>query len=82
MFQAQLKKGLAVNMYMNGVWGSCMSVPYKQSTVQVEHAFISTTKAGDIDTLTFVEGKLSIFKLVHIFSVPIDENYFVELFIL
>lgn len=69
-------------MYLNGVWGTCVFVPYKQSTVQVEHAFIGTTKAGDVDSLQFIEGKLSIFKLVHMFSISIDENYFVELFIL
>lgn len=55
-------------MYLNGVWGACVYVPRKQSTVQVEHAFIGTTKTGDIDSLQFVEGKLSTFKLVSIFS--------------
>lgn len=56
-------------MYLNGVWGTCVFVPYKQSTVQVEHAFIGTTKAGDVDSLQFIEGKLSILKLVCIFAV-------------
>jgi len=62
LFQAQLKKGLSVNMYLNGAWGTCVFVPYQQDTVQVEHAFINTTKAGDVNSLQFIEGKLSIFK--------------------
>lgn len=62
LFQTQLKKGLSINMYLNGVWGTCVYVPYKQATVQVEHAFISTVKAGDVNSLHFIEGKLSNFE--------------------
>lgn len=62
LFQAQLKKGLAVNMYLNGVWGTCVFVPYEQSTIEVEHAYINTTKAGDVNSLQFIEGKLSTLK--------------------
>lgn len=62
LYQTQLKKGLAINMFKDGVWGTCIFVPYKQTTVQVEHAYINTTRAGDVNSLQFIEGKLSTFK--------------------
>lgn len=62
LYQAQLKKGLAINMFKDGVWGTCVYVPYKQTTVQVEHAYINTTRAGDVNSLQFIEGKLSTIK--------------------
>lgn len=58
-YQTQLKKGLAVNMFKDGVWGTCVFVPYRQIAVPVEHAFINTTRAGDVDSLRFIEGNLS-----------------------
>nr|WJN62148.1 fatty acid synthase 1 [Rhopalosiphum padi] len=61
LYQEQLKKGLAVNMFLGGVWGTCVFAPYKQAKVQVEHAYINTTTAGDINTLQYIEGKLSTF---------------------
>lgn len=61
LYQEQLKKGLAVNMFLGGVWGTCAFVPYKQAKVQVEHAYINTTKAGDVNSLQYIEGKLSTF---------------------
>lgn len=62
LYQEQLKKGLAVNMFCSGVWGTCVFVPYQQTTVQVEHAFLNTSKSGDINSLQFFEGKLSTIK--------------------
>lgn len=62
IYQEQLKKGLAVNMFLGGVWGTCMFTPYKQAKVQVEHAYINTTKSGDVNSLQYIEGKLSTFK--------------------
>lgn len=49
-------------MFLGGVWGTCAFVPYKQAKVQVEHAYINTTKAGDVNSLQYIEGKLSTFK--------------------
>lgn len=62
LYQTQIKKGLAVNMFKDGVWGTCVFVPYTQATVQVEHAFINTTRVGDVNSLRFIEGKLSTYK--------------------
>lgn len=62
IYQDQLKKGLAVNMFKDGVWGTCVFVQYKKGTVQVEHAFINTEKVGDVNSLQFIEGKLSTYK--------------------
>ncbi|XP_025202473.1 fatty acid synthase-like [Melanaphis sacchari] len=61
LYQEQLRKGLAVNMLLGGVWGTCAFVPYKKTKVQVEHAYINTTKAGDVNSLQYIEGKLSTF---------------------
>ncbi|XP_022181593.1 fatty acid synthase-like [Myzus persicae] len=61
VYQEQLKKGLAVNMFLGGVWGTCIFTPYKQEKVQVEHAYINTTKSGDVNSLQYIEGKLSTF---------------------
>lgn len=84
LYQTQLKKGLAVNMFMNGIWGTCSFVPYKQGTVQVEHAFINTIKVGDINSLQYIEGKLSTIEWVREVGTKrypedgvFDENYFV-----
>lgn len=62
LYHEQLKKRLAVNMFREGVWGTCVFVPYNQSMVNVEHAFINTTKAGDVNSLQFIEGKLTTYK--------------------
>lgn len=62
VYQEQLKKGLAVNMFLGGVWGTCVFAPYKRAKVQVEHAYIHTTKAGDLNSLQYIEGRLSTFK--------------------
>lgn len=62
LYQEQLKKGLAVNMLLNGIWGTCLFVPYEQSAVQVENAFINTEKVGDVNSLQFIEGNISYVK--------------------
>ncbi|VVC46315.1 Hypothetical protein CINCED_3A018656 [Cinara cedri] len=61
VYREQLKKGLSVNVYKDGVWGTCLFVPYENAQVQAEHAFINTTKVGDVNSLQFIEGKLSIY---------------------
>jgi len=66
LYQTQLKKGLAINMFKGGVWGTCVFVPFKRTTVQAEHAFINTTRAGDVDSLRFIEGKLSTYKYARV----------------
>ncbi|XP_050542991.1 fatty acid synthase-like [Daktulosphaira vitifoliae] len=59
LYQEQLKKDLAINVFKNGVWGTYALIPYKQTMVQAEHAFIGTTKVGDLSSLQYIEGKLS-----------------------
>ncbi|XP_050421854.1 fatty acid synthase-like [Adelges cooleyi] len=80
LYQEQIKKGLAINVFKNGTWGTLVFVPFKPTKVQVEHAFINTSKVGDISSLQYIEGKLSNFnakeypdyKLCYPYYVPLN----------
>lgn len=62
IYHNQLKKRLAINMFKDGVWGTCVFFPYKKGTIETEHAFINTEIVGDLNSLQFIEGKLSTYK--------------------
>lgn len=49
-------------MFKDGIWGTCVFVPYKKNMVETEHAFINTEKVGNVNSLQFIEGKLSTYK--------------------
>ncbi|KAK4878174.1 hypothetical protein RN001_010680 [Aquatica leii] len=56
--QSQLRKGLLVNIFKNGQWGSYRHFILPQDQKNCEHAF-GTTVSGDLSSLQYLEGPLS-----------------------
>lgn len=58
-YSSQLKKGLAINVLKNGVWGTYrhLLLPDEQN-IEVEHAYVNVTVRGDLSSLRWLEGHL------------------------
>lgn len=72
-YSVQLKKGLVSNVLKsNGVWGSMRHLKLENQqdkpSLQVEHAYINALTRGDLSSLKWIEGPLSYYKYVFIFS--------------
>jgi fatty acid synthase len=65
-YQKQLKKDLVINVYRNGVWGSnrhfLLDDQSSNVAVPKEYAYIAPKKAGDLSTLSWIEGRLQYYK--------------------
>lgn len=59
-YQKQYKKGLSVNVFKNGEWGSYRHLLLeKEIVVEREHCYVNTVVKGDLSTLTWIEGNLN-----------------------
>ncbi|XP_063235501.1 fatty acid synthase-like isoform X2 [Bacillus rossius redtenbacheri] len=64
-YESQIRKDLVMNVYKNGQWGcyrhfridSCQD----QSVSELEHAYINTLNRGDLASLRWIEGPLSLY---------------------
>ncbi|KAF5287178.1 hypothetical protein FQR65_LT12307 [Abscondita terminalis] len=55
----QLRKGLCINVYKNGCWGTYRHIPIKQNVmVEREHIFNNVLTKGDLSSLRWLEGPL------------------------
>ncbi|KAJ8982149.1 hypothetical protein NQ317_011295, partial [Molorchus minor] len=55
----ELKKGMAINIYKNGRWGSYRHLLLRElDSLQCEHAFVNVTARGDLSSLKWIEGTL------------------------
>lgn len=62
MFADQLKKDLVQNVYKNGTWGSFRHLRLDNATgatLPVEHAYVNALTKGDLASLKWIEGPLS-----------------------
>nr|AMK38868.1 fatty acid synthase 1 [Colaphellus bowringi] len=60
LFADQLKKGLAINVYQNGSWGTYRHLLLKKpEVVKSDHCFVAQTVRGDLSSLTWFEGSLN-----------------------
>ncbi|KAF5284901.1 hypothetical protein FQA39_LY16856 [Lamprigera yunnana] len=58
-YTEQLKRGLAVNVYKDNVWGTYRHLLLEKSTVvHSEHVFNNALMRGDLSSLTWIEGPL------------------------
>lgn len=63
MFAEQLKKDLIQNVYKNGTWGSFRHMRLDNAigaTLPVEHAYVNALTKGDLASLKWIEGPLSL----------------------
>lgn len=59
-YQQQLSKGLAVNVFKDGRWGTFRHLPIqKDSMVTTKHCFARTVVTGDLSTVKWFEGPLN-----------------------
>ncbi|XP_021929696.1 fatty acid synthase-like isoform X3 [Zootermopsis nevadensis] len=75
-YRQQLRKDLAVNVYIDGKWGSYRHLPLDScATVTVPHAYVNIMRRGDLSSFRWLEGNLDpdsiqterIEELVHIY---------------
>lgn len=60
-YQNQLKKNLVCNIYKNGQWGGYRHLLMESLTqVESEHAYVNVTLRGDLSSLKWLEGPLSV----------------------
>lgn len=64
-FADQLQKDLISNVYNNGTWGTYRHLRLETSTsssptLQVEHAYVNALTKGDLASLRWIEGPLSL----------------------
>ncbi|XP_030748833.1 fatty acid synthase-like isoform X2 [Sitophilus oryzae] len=60
-YESQLKKQLALNVYKNGQWGTYRHLLFDQSNIiQREHYYLNSLIRGDLKSLTWIEGPLSL----------------------
>jgi fatty acid synthase len=59
LYQPQLNKDLAINVYSDGKWGSYRHLPLDSgATVSVPHAYVSLMRRGDLSSFRWLEGNL------------------------
>lgn len=60
-YEEQLKKGLAVNIYKKGEWGSYRheALPANE-TVDAAHIYFNSEVRGDLSSLKLYEGPLNV----------------------
>ncbi|GLV33211.1 Fatty acid synthase 3 [Carabus blaptoides fortunei] len=59
-YARQLKKGMALNVYKNGQWGSYRHLSFKViDSCKAEHAYVSMGVRGDLSSLQWLEANLS-----------------------
>ncbi|KAG5876512.1 hypothetical protein JTB14_023116 [Gonioctena quinquepunctata] len=59
-FVKQLRKGMAINIYQQGTWGTYRHLLLDQcSLVKSEHCYVAQKTRGDLSSLTWFEGPLS-----------------------
>ncbi|KAK5638955.1 hypothetical protein RI129_013250 [Pyrocoelia pectoralis] len=64
-FSEQLKKGLAINIVKNGVWGTYRHLPLNsKSEVIRQHILCNLNVVGNLSSFSWVEGPLSLEKVV------------------
>ncbi|XP_044262250.1 fatty acid synthase-like [Tribolium madens] len=60
-YTQQIEKNLSFNVYKNGQWGTYRHLRLEDCTNSFrEHSFITCTSRGDLSTLKWVEGPLSL----------------------
>ncbi|KAL1497478.1 hypothetical protein ABEB36_008436 [Hypothenemus hampei] len=58
-YKNQLDKGLAINVYMNNMWGSYKHLPLDEiKEIEIPNCYCSTAVEGDLSTLKWFEGPL------------------------
>lgn len=62
MFAEQLKKDLIQNVYKNGTWGTFrhLKLDSTMGTLPVEHAYVNALTKGDLASLKWIEGPLTL----------------------
>ncbi|KAK4878117.1 hypothetical protein RN001_010623 [Aquatica leii] len=59
-YSNQLRKGLSINVYKNGRWGTYRHLLMEQNqVVKREHIFNNVLTTGDLSSLTWLEGPLT-----------------------
>lgn len=59
-YQEQLKKGLAINVFKNGKWGTYRHLPLESGpTVMREHCQAVVGTKGDLSSIAWAEGMLT-----------------------
>lgn len=59
-YQQQFKKGLSINVFENGKWGTYRHLLLEQEPlVDREHCYVNVTTKGDLSSLRWIEGKLT-----------------------
>lgn len=59
LYKAQIAKDLAVNVYMQGTWGSYRHLLLDNlNTIKAPHAFVNTLIRGDLTSLRWLEGPI------------------------
>lgn len=59
-YQKQLKKGLAINVFKNGKWGTYRHLLLEREIlVNRQHSYVNATLRGDISSLRWIEGDLT-----------------------
>ncbi|CAH0393331.1 unnamed protein product [Bemisia tabaci] len=84
LYRNQLKKGLIHNVYKNKQWGCyrhlVLDTESNSTTVNVEHAYIQAHVLGDLSTLKWTEGPLTLYRLnsnvnselCHVYYAPLN----------
>lgn len=58
-YAEQLRKGLAINVLKDGVWGTYRHFLLPEAeNAEVEHAYVNVTVRGDLSSLRWLEGNL------------------------
>ena len=59
-YKQQLNKGLAVNIYRRGEWGSYRHIKLEnEANTLVNHAYVNVLQRGDLSTLRWLEGNIN-----------------------
>lgn len=59
-YKLQLKKGLAVNVFKDGTWGTYRHLLLEgEGLVEREHCYVNAVTKGDLSSLSWIEGHLT-----------------------
>ncbi|KAL0271260.1 UNVERIFIED_CONTAM: hypothetical protein PYX00_008407 [Menopon gallinae] len=82
IYNKQLRKGLIINVYRNGIFGCWRHLKLEyvpnEATLNVEHAYINALTRGDLASLRWIEGQPSNHRpdgkheLCHVYYAPLN----------
>ncbi|CAH1131325.1 unnamed protein product [Ceutorhynchus assimilis] len=75
-YRDQLSKNLAINIYKNRQWGTYRHLLLGDTNkVEADHCYLNSLRRGDLSSLTWVEGPLSINKKMDVESTLVNIYY-------